>query len=118
MNFLKVIFIVYVFSLMSCQNKLKFDKLLWTTKEYPEAPPQMRNNMVYDLTTNYKLRETSYKNLVELLGEPDGKDSANLFYDIIVDYGSDIDPVYIKTLSFEMDKDSIIKSYKITEWHK
>ncbi|HEY5406177.1 MAG TPA: hypothetical protein VIJ92_03780, partial [Ginsengibacter sp.] len=71
-----------------------------------------------DLTSNYNLRGIPYKKLVYLLGVPDGSDNVDLFYDIVVDYGSDIDPVYTKTLVLKMNKDSIIESYKISEWRK
>ncbi len=41
-----------------------------------------------------------------------------MFYDIDIDYGSDIDPVYSKTLTFQFDKDSIVKTFEVKEWNK
>lgn len=44
--------------------------------------------------------------------------SNSLTYNIVLNYGDDIDPVYSKNLDIFFSKDSIITSYKITEWKK
>jgi hypothetical protein len=40
------------------------------------------------------------------------------YYPIITDYGSDIDPIYTKSLVLYLNKDSIITHYKVEEWKK
>ena len=76
--------------------------------------------MIDDLVKNYQLIGKNYKELVDLLGKPQSKIDNNLyvFYDIDVDYGWDIDPVYTKTLSIGFDKDTIVKSFEVQEWRK
>ena len=56
-----------------------------------------------------------------MIGLPDlkitGKNDT-AYYDIITDYGHDIDPVYTKELIFRFDNDSLVIDYKIREWEK
>lgn len=77
--------------------------------------------MYKDLLTNYKLKGISYKQLVNLIGEP-GKDFSGepneIYYEILTDYGFDIDPVKSKTLIFKFDSDSIIVDFELKEWKK
>ena len=79
-----------------------------------------RKYMIDDLVQNYQLKSKTYHELVELLGQPQSKLDSTLqvFYDIDVDYGWDIDPVYTKTLSIVFDKDTIVKSFEVQEWKK
>jgi hypothetical protein len=76
--------------------------------------------MIDDLTKNYALKGKKYHEIVELLNIPQGKGDNDLqiFYDVDVDYGSDIDPVYSKALSIQFDKDSIVKTFEVQEWKK
>jgi hypothetical protein len=110
-------FIILV-GLISCKNfgQIKFDKIKWMTKDDMEFP--FRKKMLNDLTTNYKLAGLKYGEIIKLLGEPNFSDSSSFAYQVIEDYGSDIDPVYTKNLDFKFDKDSVITSYKIAEWKK
>ena len=79
-----------------------------------------RKYMVVDLTSNYQLKGKNYNEIFKLLGQPQGKDDNDfeIFYDIDIDYGNDIDPIYTKTLLFQFDKDSVVESFKIKEWKK
>ena len=77
-----------------------------------------RNKMLKDLTSNYKLVGLKHSEIVNLLGDPNFSDSSSFAYEVIEDYGSDIDPVYTKNLDFEFGKDSIITAFKIAEWKK
>jgi hypothetical protein len=106
-------------ALYSCKKlgEIKFDKHLWT-KTDPGFPPTERMKMVDDLTKNYKLTGIRYTELRQLLGEYDFKDSASVGYQLVIDYGHDIDPVYSKDLTFELTKDSVVKTWKIIEWKK
>ncbi len=120
LNLKTSVFILVSLMLSSCNyNKQeKFDKAKWNKHEDAGQPSIFRNKMLNDLTTNYKLIGFRYMALVELLGEPNFKDSNSLGYDIIVEYGNDIDPIYTKTLRFTFSRDSIIKSFKVNEWKK
>lgn len=102
--------------LLSCNQQIKFDRTKWKTKDDMEYP--YRNDMLKDLTTNYKLVGLKYAELLELLGQPNFKDSSSLTYKIIEDYKQDIDPVYTKNLNFTFSSDSVITLFKIDEWKK
>jgi len=109
-----IIFCLIVFS--SCGQK--FDKIKWAEDYKSGIPGPNRSKMLDDLTSNYKLVNIKYSQLVDLLGNPDYIESSEISYDIIVDYGTDIDPVYTKNLDFSFSKDSVITSYKVREWKK
>jgi outer membrane receptor for ferrienterochelin and colicin len=115
-----VIFLFFFLILFpSCSSgEMKFDKAKWEIREDAGLPSSYRKKMLNDLTTNYKLVGIKYSQLVDFLGEPNLKDSISLGYDIVIDFGHDIDPVYIKTLKFSFSKDSVISSFKIVEWEK
>jgi hypothetical protein len=124
MKFLKKYFkLIYlgllVLFLFSCNNKeIKFDKSKWDLQIDPLFPSSYRLKMLNDLTSNYKLVGFKHSQLIGLLGIPDSQDNNTLSYNIVVDYGHDIDPVYIKKLDFIFSKDSVIKSFKVYEWKK
>lgn len=107
--------------LAACNNndkEMKFDKVKWKEKKDPAFPSAYRNKMLNDLMLNQKLTGLKYNQLIDLLGTPNFNDSSTLSYKIIVDYGSDIDPVYTKDLDFTFSKDSIITTFKVNEWKK
>jgi len=82
----------------------------------PVASPT-RMQMLKDLTTNYKLKGISYKELVDLLGKPTGTltiDDHTFYYETGVDYKG-IDPDKITNLEFKIGADSIVKDYSINE---
>ncbi|WP_295650949.1 hypothetical protein [uncultured Mucilaginibacter sp.] len=107
--------------LVSCGQyppKIKFDRKLWDEKldwDYPN-----REFMIDDLVKNHRLKGLTYKQLVDSLGEPANfGDTTNIVsYEIITDFGSDIDPVHTKTLVIQMNKDSVTTGFKIEEWNK
>ena len=113
------IFFLITVSLFSCQTRQKFDKVKWAEVADLMTFPN-RKSMIDDLTNSFQLKGKRYKEIIELLGQPQGKGDNDLkiFYDIEVDYGSDIDPVYSKTLTFQFDKDSIVTTFKVEEWKK
>ena len=116
-NIDSLLFIALI-GLFSCKDfgQIKFDKGKWISKDDMEFP--YRNKMLKDLTTNYKLVGLKHSEIINLLGEPNYSDSSSFAYQVIEDYGSDIDPVYTKNLDFEFNKDSIITAFKIAEWKK
>ena len=99
--------------LVSCNSK--FDKVKWTKHidgDYPE-----RDDMLDDLIKNNQLKGISYRQLVDLLGKPDyDKDDNVYYYQIVVDFGHDIDPVYVKNLELQLNKDSVVNNYYIKEY--
>ena len=77
--------------------------------------------MLEDLLTNYKLKGLSYRELIDLIGEPIKNwngENGEIFYPITTDYGYDIDPLYTKTLTFKLNTDSIVTEFKVVEWKK
>jgi hypothetical protein len=103
--------------LISCKNEMKFDKAAWNMSATdPISSSPFREKMLIDLTTNYTLKGLKYNQLVEFLGIPNTVDSSSLSYNLDINYGSDIDPVYAKYLEFQFSKDSVITSFKIEEW--
>lgn len=107
---------VTTFFLVACNGSIKFEKAGWIEKGDLGLYPK-REKMLYDLTTNYKLKGLSYKQLIDLIGQPEknAMGSNSIYYNISVDYGHDIDPIYIKTFVVEFNNDTV-KQYKINEW--
>ncbi|MBT1689157.1 hypothetical protein [Dawidia soli] len=102
-----IIFLVFITMVMACNEK-KFDKRRWTAKTDANFRPNERGQMINDLLSNHKLVGLKYVDIITLLGAPDGIDSSSVFYEIEIDYGSDIDPVYKKDLYLFTTEDSII----------
>ena len=71
--------------------------------------------MLDDLITINKLVGLTYNELIARLGMPYNKDTNIVSYAIVVEYGTDIDPVYTKDLEFTISKDSLIMSLRIRE---
>lgn len=108
-----VIFLILCIILIGCSEK--FDKQRWT--EGDGTSFSYRDDMLDDLLTNHKLIGLNYHQLVNLLGDPQGKDSSSIFYDIKIKYDM-IDPVYSKDLKIYMNKDSVVSKVEIKEWKK
>jgi hypothetical protein len=104
--------------LTSCKNNLSFDKAGWIFQGDLGSYPN-RDKMLDDLTKNQKLKGLTYRQLIDKIGEPEknisGEENHTISYDIVTDYGHDIDPEYIKTLVFRFDNDSIITDFTINE---
>lgn len=113
----KISFLLFLIILLAACDQ-KFEKSGWVCKDDMEYPKRRR--MVNDLVENYKMKGMTYSQIINLLGDGEkGQNEENkLFYDIIVNYGIDIDPVYMKYLEINFTKDSIVNSFKIVEWKK
>lgn len=107
---------ILLLMVVSCNQSMKFDSVKWKTKDDMEYP--YREKMLVDLTKNNNLAGLHYTQLVELLGKPQFVDSTVMVYQVSIDYGRDIDPVYTKYLDLNLTNDSIVKSFKINEWKK
>ena len=103
--------------LTACTQQKTFDKRGWQERAdlglYPKT-----NNMLKDLTTRHKLKGLSYSQLVDSIGPPEGFSETKpntAYYNIVTDYGRDIDPVYIKNLIITLNADSVVSSFGIEE---
>ncbi|PTQ99928.1 hypothetical protein C8P68_102758 [Mucilaginibacter yixingensis] len=110
--------ILILMLLILCGCKSKFDKKLWVVQGDVDGYPY-RNDMVDDLVKHHKLRGLTYRQLVDSLGNPNNSvddTSGIIYYDVKIDYGWDIDPVYVKSLRLMINKDSIVTGVDIKEW--
>ncbi len=103
--------------LHSCTLNKAYKKDLWVDGD-SGFPSPSRQSMLTDLTKNHKLKGLTKTQLFNLLGPSDHIEKNNVYYDITVDYGNDIDPVYTKTLKFNLAGDSVVKSFSVLEWKK
>jgi hypothetical protein len=101
----------------SCRQE--FEKSKWQTQGDLETYPY-RESMLWDILENKKLVGQKLIQIRDLLGPPDSIVDGEMDYIIIIiiDYGSDIDPVYLKHLVVTFDKDTIVTGTKIREWKK
>lgn len=122
MKNIKLTFILLCFSLVSfsCKRDIRFEKSGWNQKGDLNSYPN-RERMLNDLMENYKIKGLKYSELVNLLGEPEietTSKSISANYNIVTDYGSDIDPVYVKTLVISLNIDSVAQSCTVLNWKK
>jgi hypothetical protein len=115
-----ILFIVITSLLNSCVSKSqKFDKIKWNESE--DGFYLHRENMVEDLTKNYLKSATKYERIIFLLGQPENlndEEENTISYELMTDFGWDIDPVEVKTLKIKISKDSTLLNYKIEHWKK
>lgn len=113
------IFLLLILTPFSCQTQQKFDKTKWAEVADLMTFPN-RKYMIDDLVKNYHLKGKKYSQIVELLDKPQSKldRTMEIFYDIDVEYGSNIDPIYSKTLLITFDTDTIVKSFEVEIWKK
>lgn len=115
--------ILYIFVsgiFFSCKNQMKFNKTDWLEKGDLNSFPK-RDKMLEDLLLNYPLKGISYSKLVDLLGTPEidyYSESNQIYYSIITEYSSDIDPVSTKILQIELNEDSVVRQIKILTFKK
>ena len=79
-----------------------------------------RNCMVDDLVRNYNLKGKTLNSIIDLLGQPQYalERTMEIGYKIKEDFGSDIDPIYTKTLFIRFDSNTLVESVEIKEWRK
>lgn len=102
-------FVILTFA--SCNQK--FDKTAWNIRKDFDYPN--RALMVDDLLKNYKLKGITINQLFDLLGKTEIQNN-EAYYNIITDYGTDIDPVYTKNLEFTFNEKGRVEKFKIKEW--
>ncbi len=115
---IKLIYIAVIFLLTSCNNqRMEFDKEKWNERD--DIFYANREKMVTDLMENHLKKGMTYKEVLNLLGSSENyqNDSPNTIgYEIMVDYGWNIDPQKGTTLYIEFTNDSIVKDIKLEEW--
>lgn len=113
-----MIYIAVIFLLTSCNNqRMEFDKEKWNERD--DIFYANREKMVTDLMENHLKKGMTYKEVLNLLGSSENyqNDSPNTIgYEIMVDYGWNIDPQKGTTLYIEFTNDSIVKDIKLEEW--
>ena len=101
------------------KQELKFNKSQWGKFDDSDGGAYpYRDGMLNDLVKNHKLEGLTYQQLIDSLGAPEKFDNNDdtVRYEISTEYESDIDPIYGKNLNITLGADSIVKSYKVSEW--
>lgn len=113
-----LIYIFVILLLTSCnKQQVEFDKEKWNERD--DMFYANREKMVTDLMENHLNKGMTYKDVVNLLGVPENYQNGQpntIAYEIMVDYGWNIDPQKGKTLYIEFTNDSIVKDIKLDEW--
>lgn len=116
-HFILYFILVALTLFVSCKNEKKFNKNEWVTKN-DIGVYEYRNDMVKDLILNHKLKDLTYKQLVEKLGSPRqiiDEEPSTIAYDIKTKYGSNIDSKPWIILQFKFNEDSIVDSFKLID---
>jgi hypothetical protein len=110
--------ILYLF-INGCNDTSKsetFDKTKWT--DLGKLGSADKVLMAEDLIKTHKLIGLTNKQMFQLLGSPANyMDTTKTYYELATVYDV-IDPVSGKNLIIQFNKDSVIISAKIEEWHK
>jgi hypothetical protein len=109
----RALYCILVFLLFSCHQK--FNKRLWEYRDDLGMYPY-RKGMLDDVLKTVTIKGRSYSQIVSSLGESTGLQDGKLYYNIVIDYGSDIDPVYGKDLIILFNNNSIATGYEVKEW--
>lgn len=78
-----------------------------------------RESMIDDLLKNHLKKGMSYAQVIGMLGNPDSEFTDSPFtlsYEIMVDYGWNIDPQKGTTLIIELAPDSTVGSFRLEKW--
>lgn len=113
--FKTAIYLLLIVAFTGCV-KVKFDKQKW--KMGDGLSYTMRESILEDLTTNYKLVGMTYKDVIRLLGKPDDTYTLKTSYDIInneAEYNPKNKPLYRKNLEFYFSKDSVVTRFNVYE---
>ena len=109
--------LILLLLLIGCQEEnKKFNSKLWHAIDGNNFS-QQREPLVNDLIANHLYKGMSYKQLTNLLGEPEiGQGSTTIGYTLYVSYGWGIDPEEGRDLMIQLAKDSTVVDYQIKEW--
>lgn len=109
-------FTLFIQLLASCNNDIKFDKNKWQVNS--DGFYIHRDKMIDDLFSKHDLSNLTYDEIINLLGKPENYanvEENEIYYNIVTDYGWNIDPVYTKNLKIQFDTLNKVKDYKIEE---
>ncbi|HNU55537.1 MAG TPA: hypothetical protein PKN30_03035 [Flavobacteriales bacterium] len=118
-------FLLLSICLAGCDQNIPFEKSGWQKKfdgDYPN-----RDAMVRDLMDHHKLTGLTTRAITELLGEEDRVELVErpkaegrnyMTYQVLEDFGWDIDPVHTKYLVLEFNQDSVVTKVDLLEWKK
>lgn len=96
---------------------INFNKKGWNEKDDWDYP--QREHMVADLMQHHQLKGLSYKQLIDSLGEPENfSDTGDMHYQLLMDFGNDIDPVHTKYLVLKLNRDSVVTGFGVKERRK
>jgi hypothetical protein len=103
-----------------CSKYEKFDKNKWNQKN-DLGYYDYRESMLEDVVKNYQLKGKSIQQLRNMFGELDifsKKMGCQIQFNIITEFGANIDPIYSKDLIFKLNADSIIVDIQVTEFKR
>ncbi len=114
---------IFSFVLSCHKEKMEFDSSLWKPYESGVSIGEYRKKMVEDLVKNVLKvehrheRSSTYKEVVELLGEPESIDLNNGFAKFLVDekFDYNIDPNGYVYLHLYFNKDSLLQKWVIVD---
>jgi hypothetical protein len=112
-----IVITIFTLLVVACNQTQKFDKSAWKERGDLNIYPN-RDKMLEDLMNHHQLKGLTYKQVIELLGEPEkysDEKPNTATYNIVTDYGKDIDPVYIKNLEVKFSTDSIVTDVTTNE---
>ena len=113
MRSFRVMSILFILFLLSCNTQMKFDKTKWRELSQDDFY-QYRGEMLKDLLDNYKLIGMKFTEIHELLGKSDDGGPHESEYNISENY-SFLAKHTIKMLHLNFNDDSIVTSIKILE---
>jgi len=110
--------------ILSCKNeRMEFESEKWKSYESGVSIDKYRSKMVYDLVHNVLKvqhrngKSSTYKEVVELIGEPESIDTINGFAEFLVEekFNYNIDPNGYVYLQLYFDKDSLLQKWMIVD---
>lgn|GEM_PF-685925 len=102
----------------SCNRQQKFTREMWSYGDGLEYPS--RKAILDDLLANHKIKGLNHYQVIQLLGSPQSRDTANFKYSYQIEdtgfkYNPKKKPVYIKNLVLYFSKDSIVTKTEVFE---
>jgi opacity protein-like surface antigen len=114
-----LILFTLILSITSCLKKTEFNKEKWN-KRNSMGYHFYRDEMLDNLLKTQELKGKNLNELKNIFGIVEVDTFDNLSYinfNIVTDFGFDIDPVYTKDLILELN-DSIVQKVRVEIWNK
>lgn len=110
---------ILLLSFCSCNHQIPFDKEKWAQRI--DGFYMHREKMIDDVMDNHLKVGMRYIEIEKRLGKPNhflnAKDN-KIVYEILIDYGWDIDPVEEKNLFIFLSEDSTLVDAHVDHWEK